>query len=826
MKQRQISKFEFELKAVLLTIVILFSIETANAQITPQSYPLIKANNIALEDTVDFILDIQSGADEKVVSNIDIGFSFTYAGVIFSKISISTGGSLGFGEQPIEIGSVLKNEFKAPSNRFLLAPLLSNFITSSEGYVGHFYKGSRGNGICVIEWKVRLPNSESRPYSRFQVLLYENENRIEYRYGDNIQPQESGVLVGLSEAKSFMTVITETAKPIYNDVFKNEFAEIPRQTCYRFYGTQPTLSNPFSDSLNTNFAQANTSISPTGQLPQTFQLLTSPTFKFENVIDLNPEIFSTKEPFIFGKVIDQIPFYQSLFFYFSASSNEFHTRSPFAMIHAPVPLSGLSAYYLPSYGLVSNSALQYYFWYDLSGNGNNASLEMNDLRFTNNAQPARLEGKQQNQPGQLIDFTESQFAYRAPSKVQFQAKSGLTFFSVVAPDLNFINSSSPIMGLSNFESTLDFGREEGSKLFKVEIFRSTFDGSESVKHVAPNFEFVSREISIVAFRQTASEKETTGEIFANGRLCLQEPSIDLSTSNYNNTYLARGNNSVFKGLLGDVLLYNRSLSDLELASVFFHLARVYDVWSQSGKNLQIDSLTGLFNYPEEDFNLMIQESKSENIGTINVEKLITIPVISRDIKGKAFANGNEIEPRKIYPDLAWNLSFDSKANYEVTFGLSIKIEMLKEVANPERLLIIAYDSTEKIWTPVNTIRSKGYLTAVGMRTPGLFAVADDSEPALTTSRNQRKVDQFLLDQNYPNPFNPSTTIRYQLASTENVSLKVYDVLGREVATLVNNRQSPGRYEVAFNASNISSGVYFYRLSTGSQSSVKKMLLVK
>ncbi len=86
--------------------------------------------------------------------------------------------------------------------------------------------------------------------------------------------------------------------------------------------------------------------------------------------------------------------------------------------------------------------------------------------------------------------------------------------------------------------------------------------------------------------------------------------------------------------------------------------------------------------------------------------------------------------------------------------------------------------------------------------------------------------QFALDQNYPNPFNPTTMIRYELPVASTVSLKVYDVLGREVATLVNERQEAGAYSVTFNANTLSSGVYFYRLQAGNFVATKKMMLVK
>lgn len=90
-----------------------------------------------------------------------------------------------------------------------------------------------------------------------------------------------------------------------------------------------------------------------------------------------------------------------------------------------------------------------------------------------------------------------------------------------------------------------------------------------------------------------------------------------------------------------------------------------------------------------------------------------------------------------------------------------------------------------------------------------------------------------LNQNYPNPFNPATVIRYELPTAGAVKLSIFDVLGREVATLVNECRDAGIYEVMFNASSLSSGTYFYRLESRSSCSragllveTKKMILVK
>lgn len=87
-------------------------------------------------------------------------------------------------------------------------------------------------------------------------------------------------------------------------------------------------------------------------------------------------------------------------------------------------------------------------------------------------------------------------------------------------------------------------------------------------------------------------------------------------------------------------------------------------------------------------------------------------------------------------------------------------------------------------------------------------------------------DNFQLSQNFPNPFNPVTTIHYEIQNPCKVQLKIYDVLGREIKTIVNIYQNPGKYSVTFNGDNLPSGIYLYQLNTGDKSSIKKMMLLK
>ncbi len=102
------------------------------------------------------------------------------------------------------------------------------------------------------------------------------------------------------------------------------------------------------------------------------------------------------------------------------------------------------------------------------------------------------------------------------------------------------------------------------------------------------------------------------------------------------------------------------------------------------------------------------------------------------------------------------------------------------------------------------------------------------EYSLFSSINDERSNNitFTLSQNYPNPFNPSTTISFDLPNSEFVTLKVYDVLGREITTLVNEELYAGQHTKVFNAENLSSGVYFYKLQAGNFSETRKMILTK
>jgi hypothetical protein len=86
--------------------------------------------------------------------------------------------------------------------------------------------------------------------------------------------------------------------------------------------------------------------------------------------------------------------------------------------------------------------------------------------------------------------------------------------------------------------------------------------------------------------------------------------------------------------------------------------------------------------------------------------------------------------------------------------------------------------------------------------------------------------KYSLGQNYPNPFNSTSNLKFQIVNTGDVKLIVYDIMGKEVQTLVNERLQPGTYEASFDGSMLNSGVYFYKLVTDGYTETKKMLMVK
>jgi len=99
-------------------------------------------------------------------------------------------------------------------------------------------------------------------------------------------------------------------------------------------------------------------------------------------------------------------------------------------------------------------------------------------------------------------------------------------------------------------------------------------------------------------------------------------------------------------------------------------------------------------------------------------------------------------------------------------------------------------------------------------------------PLSSIDNFEEQTDKFILYNAYPNPFNPNTKIKYSIQNSDMVQIKVYDIMGVEIETLLNEYKQTGTYEVEFDAGNLTSGVYFYRMTSGNYSETKKMILLR
>jgi len=130
------------------------------------------------------------------------------------------------------------------------------------------------------------------------------------------------------------------------------------------------------------------------------------------------------------------------------------------------------------------------------------------------------------------------------------------------------------------------------------------------------------------------------------------------------------------------------------------------------------------------------------------------------------------------------------------------------------------------YTTVNSFAVVGEQLYAGSDGHGIWTIPLADVTTQVNSLKSPALGQFALNQNYPNPFNPSTTISFSIPSLEFVSLKIYDILGREVTTLVSTQLAQGDHSVNWNAQNISSGVYFCRLEVGTHRQVRSLILIK
>ncbi len=175
---------------------------------------------------------------------------------------------------------------------------------------------------------------------------------------------------------------------------------------------------------------------------------------------------------------------------------------------------------------------------------------------------------------------------------------------------------------------------------------------------------------------------------------------------------------------------------------------------------------------------------------------------------------------------------------------NVQVHILKyQLSNSLHKLKLKWNLPLGVTMNISTLSNEGGLSlnySSGKDSTTLPNIQDDKikitfiySDLILSERNNNIISyRFNLEQNYPNPFNPTTTIKYTLpvekfyATSQHVELKVYDILGREVTTLVNKQQLPGKYKIVFNASGLSSGIYYYQLKAGKYIQTKKMILLR
>ncbi|HAC14670.1 MAG TPA: hypothetical protein DCE78_01815 [Bacteroidetes bacterium] len=189
-------------------------------------------------------------------------------------------------------------------------------------------------------------------------------------------------------------------------------------------------------------------------------------------------------------------------------------------------------------------------------------------------------------------------------------------------------------------------------------------------------------------------------------------------------------------------------------------------------------------------------------------------------------SGLEENSRKVSPAFGFIYEMDD-IDAEIDLEIRYSELNLDHPDNELTVKIFRWDSNVTQWKQMGgQVDTTHNVVSVGVAEPGIYA-AFTSTTTTNIDRNPVEMpSQFRLHQNYPNPFNPTTTIPFDVAEPTHVKLVVYDLLGREVITLVNEQKSTGSYTVAFNSGRLSSGVYIYRIEMGRFSDTRRMMLVK
>jgi hypothetical protein len=285
-----------------------------------------------------------------------------------------------------------------------------------------------------------------------------------------------------------------------------------------------------------------------------------------------------------------------------------------------------------------------------------------------------------------------------------------------------------------------------------------------------------------------------------------------------------------------IIFFAFSLSHNSLSQVYFYsFENTFSGWDTTGIDLQIDDSTLVWSL-HPDSELSIDSSYSiryyldngSDAGKIWIQKPFDVEqntdyIVSIDYK---FAT-SDFEGINLWTIITGVHLSPPTSHQELMFqghtsnGYDFDIGYIWLDKNYE--FIINSDTSSKLWIAIGIWGNwEGpktyYLDSLSIR------IQENNPNSLPNDREV--LNKYYLHQNYPNPFNPITKIGFEVPKEGNVSLKIYNLAGREVATLIDKYVSAGAYEVEFNAEGLSSGIYYYRLKSNDFNQIKKMILIK
>ncbi len=207
-------------------------------------------------------------------------------------------------------------------------------------------------------------------------------------------------------------------------------------------------------------------------------------------------------------------------------------------------------------------------------------------------------------------------------------------------------------------------------------------------------------------------------------------------------------------------------------------------------------------------------------GEFNLNKIDVVPAgVSSQIK-LISPNGNEVWGKNFVHEIKWESVkvSDLQIGYSTDGGIHWNFVTTGTPA--------AYGTYR--WLVPNIDSDSCKVMLIDKNNSSLRAESENTFTItqLSDVKDENLIKDYSLKQNYPNPFNPSTTINFSIPKSEFVSLKVYDILGREISTLINEAKNAGNYSLDFHAENLPSGIYFYKITSGSFSELKKMILLR